>query len=287
MKRYWEVMAILLTIGVIGASPCFGHEGGHKEAVSSAKGGMQGRFLDFSLPNLDGAPVSLGQLVGKKPVLLVFWAEWCPICREKVPAVNRIHREGTVAVVAVNTRESPKKVMAAVRSLDIRYPVLFDPDGSVARKYKIPGIPVYIVIDTTGRIVYESSAFPEGIEKVDNSLSFRASAHAEKIGCCLGHPCGCSGNPAGRHACRCCVPSHGNRQAGIPGADERCRCAPLSGDGTTLSTRFLPRWEFLAAFNMHHPPVDRFEWRHVISLMAPAGWSTEPSVPPPRSETSC
>lgn len=173
MKRYLMVMAILVATGAFGALPCLGHEGDRLGSVSDPKAQDEGKFLDFSLPDLGGSPNSLGRFVGKKPVLLVFWAAWCPLCKEQVPVINRIHRQGVVEVVAVNVKESPRKVKAAARSLDIGYPVLLDSDGSVARKYKVPGVPVYIVIDNAGRIVYKSTAFPDRIEKYDGSLSLR------------------------------------------------------------------------------------------------------------------
>ncbi|MGZ8430137.1 MAG: redoxin domain-containing protein, partial [Candidatus Deferrimicrobiaceae bacterium] len=40
-----------------------------------------GRSTDFTLPDLDGRPVTLGRYLGKKPVLLFFWATWCPECK--------------------------------------------------------------------------------------------------------------------------------------------------------------------------------------------------------------
>lgn len=163
MKRYWMVIVIFTATCAFEAWPCLAHEGEHLGAVSHPKAEEEGRFLDLSLPDLDGVPTSLGRFVGKKPLLLVFWAAWCPLCKDEVPVINRIHRQGNVEVVAVNVKESPQKVKAAVRSLDIRYPVLLDPDGSVAKKYKVPGIPVYIVIDKAGKIVYNGNAFPHHI----------------------------------------------------------------------------------------------------------------------------
>ncbi len=173
MKRCWILAAILAATCAFEARPCLAHDGERLGADSPHKAGEEGRFLDFSLPDLDGAPKSLGRFVGKKPVLLVFWAAWCPLCKEQVPVINRIHGQGDVEVLAVNVKESPKKVKAAARSLDISYPVLLDSDGSVAKKYKVPGVPVYIVIDNAGRIVYRSTAFPDRIEKYDGPLSLR------------------------------------------------------------------------------------------------------------------
>ena len=50
-------------------------------------------WADFTLPDTGGERISLGRFIGKKPVLLVFWATWCPQCKESVPVINRMHAE--------------------------------------------------------------------------------------------------------------------------------------------------------------------------------------------------
>jgi len=290
MKRYLMVMAILVATGAFGALPCLGHEGDQPGAVSHPKAQDEGRFLDFSLPDLDGAPKSLGRFVGKKPVLLVFWAAWCPLCKEQVPVINRIHRQGTVEVVAVNVKESPKKVKAAVRSLDIRYPVLLDPDGSVAKKYNVPGVPVYIVINNAGMIVYNGNSFPDRIEKYDGSVSLRSAAHAGGSTYARRHARGCSEDHAGRHPC-CCVPCHGEYKAmshgQADGTGERCICTPLSDGESTVSTHLMERLKFLAASDSRLSPSDRFEWFGPLLSGMNEVWSAEPPVPPPESRSFC
>jgi peroxiredoxin len=165
MKRLWIAIGILAVTSACGVPACLALEGEQGGAASHSRPEVGSRFVDFTLRDPDGAPVSFRALVGKKPVLLLFWAAWCPICKEDIPLINEIHRRGDMQVVAVNVKESPKKVKGAIRSLGIRYPVLLDPEGDVAGRYKVPGIPVCIVIDKAGCIVYKSNAFPDPIEK--------------------------------------------------------------------------------------------------------------------------
>src|SRR5512141_1588708 len=82
-----------------------------------------GRPADITLRGLDGQPVSLSRFLGKKPVLLVFWATWCPECKSASPKINALH-DGLsgekVQILAIDYRETPERVAAAVKSLGIR-----------------------------------------------------------------------------------------------------------------------------------------------------------------------
>lgn len=132
--------------------------------ASTASGG-ETEWVDFTLPDASGKNVPLSQFIGKKPVLLFFWATWCPHCNEAVPEINRMHEEakknGGLQILALDFMESPEKVNAFVSSKKVLYPVLLDRTGRVARKYKVVGIPTYILIDRDGRVVYRDHELPE------------------------------------------------------------------------------------------------------------------------------
>ncbi|GAB4373042.1 MAG: hypothetical protein Kow00128_22300 [Deltaproteobacteria bacterium] len=119
----------------------------------------------FELPDLAGKRVSLASFLGKKPVLLAFWATWCPHCNESVPEINRIHAAfgngERLQVLALDFKESPEKVGSFVRKKQVSYPVLLDRKGAVAREYRILGIPTYILIGRDGRIVYRGYEPPD------------------------------------------------------------------------------------------------------------------------------
>jgi peroxiredoxin len=122
-------------------------------------------WVDFTLPDAAGRQVSLGEFIGKTPVLLFFWATWCPHCNESVPVINRMHREpptsGKVQILALDFMESEKKVNAFIAKKKVAYPVLLDRRGKVARKYKVVGIPTYILLDREGKVVYRDHDLPE------------------------------------------------------------------------------------------------------------------------------
>ena len=122
-------------------------------------------WVDFTLPEAGGGQVSLSRFIGKKPVLLIFWATWCPHCNESVPAINRMHSgpptRDTLAILALDYMESREKVRAFIERKKVAFPVLLDRSGSVARKYGVVGIPTYILIDRDGKVAYRGHEIPE------------------------------------------------------------------------------------------------------------------------------
>lgn len=161
MKRRAMVLAVLLAVSLfVGTQPRRGEAGKIRRPAEPA-----GETPAFDLPDPAGARVSLATFLGKKPVLLVFWATWCPHCNEVVPEINRIHAASgngeRLQVLALDYKESAEKVISFVRKKGVAYPVLLDRKGKVARKYRILGIPTYILVDRDGRIAYRGYEPPD------------------------------------------------------------------------------------------------------------------------------
>ena len=109
------------------------------------------RAPDFALLDPQGEPVRLSDLRGR-PVVINFWATWCEPCREEMPALQRLYaeRDGGVAVVAVNFRETPDAAAAFVRELGLTFPVALDRQGEVAARYGVRGLPSSFFVDGGG-----------------------------------------------------------------------------------------------------------------------------------------
>ncbi len=108
---------------------------------------------DFELPSLEGPPVRLSDLRGK-PVIVNFWATWCPPCRAEMPALQRVaqrYQEYGLTVLLVNQGESPGQVRGFLSSLNITLPALLD-DGRAATVYRVRGLPTTVFIRPDGRI---------------------------------------------------------------------------------------------------------------------------------------
>ena len=168
MIRYRFAIAALLFLlcGTALAGPERLISGGEAAKTPGAESNRPA--VDFTLPDLDGRQVALGRFLGKEPVLLVFWATWCPECRAAIPEINAFTTgplAGKLQVLGLDFRESREKVAQAVKSRGIRYPVLLDLRGQVAKAYEIVGIPTYVLIDRRGNVVYREHVLPEDISR--------------------------------------------------------------------------------------------------------------------------
>jgi peroxiredoxin len=160
MRTIRILAAFLVLIGGIAFA------GPPQEGMSSHGAAGDDLPADFTLQGLDGHPVSLSQFRGEKPVLLVFWATWCPECEAAIPEINALHGAPAgqkLQILALDFRETREKVAATVKSRDIRYPVLLDERGQVARAFGVIGIPTYILIGREGTIVYRAHVLPVGL----------------------------------------------------------------------------------------------------------------------------
>lgn len=139
-----------------------------REGLPFRSAAGDGHPVDFTLQGMDGQPVSLSQFRGKKPVLLVFWATWCPECKTASPVINALHGgpDGEkMQILALDYRETQERVAAAVKSLGIRYPVLLDERGQVARAFGVVGIPTYVLIGRNGTVLYRENVLPRDISR--------------------------------------------------------------------------------------------------------------------------
>lgn len=113
---------------------------------------------DFALKDVDGAQVSLSGYRGR-PVLLFFWATWCPYCRSETESLHNIYEtyksEGLV-VLAVEVGESSADGRSYRSEHGLTFPILNDSRQSVFRLYQGQYLPTNYFIDPGGRISYSA-----------------------------------------------------------------------------------------------------------------------------------
>lgn len=114
---------------------------------------------DFELTTLDGEPLRLSELKGKK-VMLNFWATWCPPCKAEMPHMQNYYRNSSeddnVEIVAVNLTDSEgrgvKVVQEFIDSYELTFPIPMDEKGIVGEAYQVFQIPTTYMLNTDGTI---------------------------------------------------------------------------------------------------------------------------------------
>lgn len=152
------LMVSLVTIGCGGSAiPSYGEVGS--------------KAPDYGATTLAGDTVTLASLRGS-PVLLNIWATWCPPCRQEMPDLQQLHErysaEGLrVLGVSTDAAGSDKAVAEFLEEYGVTYTILRDPTDRISSVFMTQGIPVTILIDADGTVVWRRlgpvSAEDEGL----------------------------------------------------------------------------------------------------------------------------
>ena len=118
---------------------------------------------DFSVEMLDGSTVTLSALRGQK-VLLIFWATWCPPCRQELSHLQEvIDANPDVVVLPISRGEKREVVEAFFQKMGYTFPVGLDVEQTIYRKYASNYIPRSFVVDGNGKVVYVGIGYDEAI----------------------------------------------------------------------------------------------------------------------------
>lgn len=114
----------------------------------------------FSLESFDGEQISYDNdlLALGKPILINFWASWCPPCKAEMPDLVEVAEafEHEVTFIGINVaiQDSMSQSKEFLARYHVQYMNLIDPNGDVSRLYQVPPIPTTLVIDKDGTVVY-------------------------------------------------------------------------------------------------------------------------------------
>jgi thiol-disulfide isomerase/thioredoxin len=111
---------------------------------------------DFVVQTSQGSE-RLSALRGK-PVIINFWASWCPPCTQELPYFERLAQTygDSVVIVTVDWNEQPGVATSYLRNHDIALPVVNDLQSDIYKAYSLSEVPDTIVLDANGNVTYVS-----------------------------------------------------------------------------------------------------------------------------------
>lgn len=112
----------------------------------------------FSLPDMQDKTRELSDYLGK-PVIISFWATWCPPCRKEIPYFNRASeklKNDDVVMLFVNINEDKKTIEEYQKKVPINLTILRDETAGQLTNWNLTGLPSTFILDTDGQVVYQA-----------------------------------------------------------------------------------------------------------------------------------
>lgn len=99
-----------------------------------------------------------------KVVLVDFWASWCAPCRHSFPWLNEMQQKYAsrgLVVIGVNVDSEHADAERFLRDVPAQFSILYDPSGSLATTYDVPGMPTSFVFGADGKLVSKHIGFQQ------------------------------------------------------------------------------------------------------------------------------
>jgi thiol-disulfide isomerase/thioredoxin len=126
-----------------------------------------------AVSTLDGKPANLSQHIGKGPVVMEFWATWCPVCKELAPSMAALKTKYTGKVtfvdVAVSVNQSPALVERFVTAHKMSGVQYYDTKGDATDVYDVPATSYVVIVDKAGKVVYTGVGSDQG-PKIEGAI---------------------------------------------------------------------------------------------------------------------
>lgn len=114
------------------------------------------KLPDFSAVTLEGE--KFNSLDQNKPILIHFWATWCPTCKLENSAIDSLSKRFNVITIVENSGNDAK-VKAFLKEKNLSFKVINDQDGTFASMFNVNGFPTSFIYDKTGELRFSEVGY--------------------------------------------------------------------------------------------------------------------------------
>lgn len=151
--RPWPLLILLLALLVVPLVYLFVYVGGFDRLAEARQ--PRGPAYAFQAPKLGGGEIALADYRGR-PVVLNFWASWCPPCRAEAPDFQRVwqaYQSQGIVFLGVDVSDGEAAALAYVRDYGITYPSVVDTRNDISTAYGATSLPTTVFINQDGLVV--------------------------------------------------------------------------------------------------------------------------------------
>ena len=126
-----------------------------RDIMKGAAPPLQGILLNGSAFALARKPA--------QPVLIHFWATWCPICRTELGSIDSLAQDNPNVITVAMQSGNTISVQGYMREHEVNFPVLNDEDGRISLSWGVHAVPASFIVDTNGEIRYVEIGYTTGM----------------------------------------------------------------------------------------------------------------------------
>ena len=93
-----------------------------------------------------------------KPLILHFWATWCPTCKLEISNFNALSKEYNVVTIAVQSGEN-QTLQKFMQEKGLSFPLINDQNGILAKKFAITAFPTTFIFDKEGKVAFSEVGY--------------------------------------------------------------------------------------------------------------------------------
>jgi len=163
VKRKTGIVLLVSTLVCLRAAPALRAQDPDDVGIAVGATPAAPKIQDLSRHTVD-----LARYVGHGPVLLEFWATWCPICRALQPkltaAFARYGKQATFLAIGVAVNETPASIQRHLADHPVPYAVLWDSGGNATRAFQAVTTSYVVILNAKGAVTYTGTGSDQDLD---------------------------------------------------------------------------------------------------------------------------